>query len=110
MCLFSLLLEMLHVWQFLGRHFLLIIVDVEPESNNTFSKILNFTEEMVSTTMIVTGVSCFGLFLLDLISIASLALSCIKFVHTSSVTIWRTDCVLVLLGVFPVEATIEIVL
>ncbi len=69
-----LLLEILLLWQFLGRHFLLIIVVVEPESNKTFSKIIDFTEEMVSTTMTVTGVSCFGLFLLDLTSIASLEL------------------------------------
>ncbi len=105
-----LLLEILHVWQFLGRHLPLIIVDVEPESNKTFSKILNFTKEMVSTTMIVTGVSCFGLFLLDLISIAPLVLSSTKLVYTSSVTMLHTVCVLVLLGAFPVEATIEIVL
>ncbi len=105
-----LLLEILHVWQFLGRHFLLIIVVVEPESNKTFRKILDFTEEMVSTTMIVTGVSCFGLFLLDLISIASLVLSCTKLVYTSSVTIWHTDCVLRFLGAFPAESTVEIVL
>jgi hypothetical protein len=104
------LLEILHVWKFLGRHFLLIIVVVESESNKTFSQILDFTEEIVSTTMIVTGVSCFGLFLLDLISIASLALSCTKLVYTSSVMMLRTVCVLVLLGAFPVEATIEIVL
>ncbi len=104
-----LLLEIVHVWQFLGRHFLLIIVVVESESNITFSKILDFTEEMVSTTMIVTGVSCFELCLLDLISIASLVLSCTKLVYTSSVTMWHSVCVLVLLGAFPVEATIEIV-
>ncbi len=104
-----LLLEILHVGQFLGRHFLLIIVVVEPESNKTFSKILNFTEEMMSTNMIVTGVSCFGLFLLDLTSTASLVLSCTKAVYISSVTIWRTDCVLRFLGAFPVESTIEIV-
>jgi hypothetical protein len=72
------------VWQFLGRHFLLIIVVVEPESNKTFSKFLDFTEEMVSTTMIVTGVSCFGIFLLKLISMASLALICSRLVHRSS--------------------------
>jgi hypothetical protein len=42
--------------QFLGKHFLLIIVAVDPESSNTFSKILDLTEEMVSTNMIVTGV------------------------------------------------------
>jgi hypothetical protein len=86
------------IWRFLGRHFLLIIVVVEPESNKTFSKIINFTKEMVSITMIVTGVSCFGLFLLDLISIASLALICTKLVYTSSVLMWRTDCVLRFLG------------
>jgi hypothetical protein len=68
------LLEILHGWQFLGRHFLLIMVVVEPESNKTFSKILDFTVEMVSTTMIVTGESCFGIFLFKLIFIASLAL------------------------------------
>ncbi len=79
-----LLLEILHVWQFLGKHFLLIIVVVEPESKKTFSKILNFTEEMVFTTMIVTGVSCIGILLLELISIASLALICSKLVYTSS--------------------------
>jgi hypothetical protein len=60
------------------------MVPVEPESNKTFSKILHFTEGMVSTTMIVTGVSCFGTFLLEIISIASLALICSKFVYTSS--------------------------
>jgi hypothetical protein len=59
---------------FIGRHFLLIMVVVEPESNKTFSKILDSTEEMASTTMIVTGVSCFGIVLLELISIVSLAL------------------------------------
>jgi hypothetical protein len=59
------------------------MVVVEPESNKTFSKILEFTEEMVSTTMIVTGVSFFGIFLLELISIASLALICSKLVYTS---------------------------
>jgi hypothetical protein len=105
----SLLLEILHVWQFLGRHFLLIIVVVEPELNKTFSKILDFTEEMVSTTIIVTGVSCFGLFLLDLTSIASVVLSYTKLVYSSSVTMWHTDCVLGFLGAFPVESTVETV-
>jgi hypothetical protein len=61
--LIFLLLEMLHIWQFLERHFLSIMVVVEPESSNTFSKILDFTEEIVSTTMIVTGVRFFGVFL-----------------------------------------------
>jgi hypothetical protein len=104
-----LLLDFLHVWQFQGRHFLLTIVVVEPKSNTTFSKILDFTEEMVLTTIIVTGVSCFGLFLLDLMSIASLVLSLIKLVYTSSVTMWRGGCVLEFVGAFPVESTIEIV-
>ncbi len=88
----------------------LIIVDVEPESNKTFSKILDFTEEMVSTTIIVTGVSCFGLFLLDLTSIAFLAFDCSKLVYTSSVTMWRTDCILRFLSAFPVDFLVEIVL
>jgi hypothetical protein len=60
------------------------MVIVEPESYKSFSKILDFTEEMVSTTMMVTGVSCFGIFQLELISIASLALTCSNIVYTSS--------------------------
>ena len=55
-----LLLAILHGLQFLGEHFLLIIVIVVPESNNIFSKILDLTEEMVSTTMMVTGVRLSG--------------------------------------------------
>ncbi len=54
------------------------MVVVEPESSKTFSKIFDFTEEMVSTTMMVSGVSCFGTFLLELMSIAFLALICSK--------------------------------
>jgi hypothetical protein len=50
------------------------MVYIEPESNKTFSNILDFTKEMVSTTIIVTGASCFGIFLLELISIASSAI------------------------------------
>ena len=62
-----LLLEILHGLQFLGKHFLLIIVVVDPdESNNTFSKILDLTEEMVSTTMMVTGVILLGTAFLSL--------------------------------------------
>ena len=57
--LIFLLLEILHGWQCLGRHFLLIMVVVEPESSKTLNKILDFTEEIVSTTMIVTGVRYF---------------------------------------------------
>jgi hypothetical protein len=72
--LIFLLLEILYVWQFLGRRFPLFMVVVESESCKTFSIILDFTEEMVYTTMIVTGVSCFGTFSLELMSIASLAL------------------------------------
>jgi hypothetical protein len=36
--------------------FLIINVVVDSESNNTFSKVLDLTKDMVSTTMIVTGV------------------------------------------------------
>jgi hypothetical protein len=39
---------MLHVWQCLGRLFLLIRVVVEPESKNTFSIFLDPTDEMAS--------------------------------------------------------------
>ncbi len=57
--LIFLLCENLHGQQYLGRPFLLIMVVVEPESSKTFNKILDFTEEIVSTTMIVTGVRWF---------------------------------------------------
>ncbi len=105
--LIFLLLEFLPVWQFTGRRFLLIMVVVEPESSKTFSKILDFTEEVVSTTMIVTGESCFGIFLL--ISIASLALICSKLIYTSSAKMQHTRYVLVLFGAFPVESVLEII-
>jgi hypothetical protein len=39
--------------------FLLIMVVVEPESSKTFNNILDFTEKIVSTTIIVTGVRYF---------------------------------------------------
>jgi hypothetical protein len=52
-----LLLAILHGLQFRGKHFLLIIVIVDPESNKTFSKMLDLTEEMVSATIIVTDVT-----------------------------------------------------
>jgi hypothetical protein len=38
------------------KHFLLINDVVDPESNNTLSSLLDLTEEMVSITIIVTGV------------------------------------------------------
>ena len=50
-----LLCDVLHVWQFLGKHFLLIKVMVEPESNRTFSNLLDLTADIVSTTIIVIG-------------------------------------------------------
>jgi hypothetical protein len=82
--LFAYYWKFLHAWQYLGRHLLLIMVVVEPESNKTFNKILDFTEEIVFITMIVTGVSCFGMFLWELTSIASLALIYSKLVYKSS--------------------------
>jgi hypothetical protein len=50
-----LLCDVLHVWQFLGKHFLLINVMVEPESNRSFSNLLDLTADIVSTTIIVIG-------------------------------------------------------
>ena len=50
-----LLCDVLHVWQFFGKHFLLINVMVEPESNRTFSNLLDLTADIVSTTIIVIG-------------------------------------------------------
>ena len=80
---------------------------VESESSKTFNKILDFAGKIVSTTMIVTGVRCFGLFLLGLMSIASLA-RIYKLVYTSSAKMLCTLCAPV--SVCPVEFTIEIVL
>jgi hypothetical protein len=42
----------LRVLQFLGKHFLLITVMVEPESNKTFNSLLDLTADVVSTTII----------------------------------------------------------
>jgi len=70
--------------QFLGKHFLLIIVAVDPESSNTFSKILDLTEEMVSTTIMVTGVRLLETFFNDLFT-AALLPSCSDMAYTSTI-------------------------
>ena len=55
----------LHSWligcalQFLGRHLRLIKVAVDPGSNSTYSNTRDLTSEMVSTAMILVGVSRF---------------------------------------------------
>ena len=67
--------------QFLGKHFLLIIVAVDPESSNTFSKILDLTEEMVSTTIMVTGVRLLETFFNDFFT-AALLPSCSDMAYT----------------------------
>ncbi len=46
-----------HVLQCLGRHLRLISVDVDPGSNNTLSRVRDLTVDMVSTTMMLVGVS-----------------------------------------------------
>ena len=45
--------------QCLGRHLRLINLDVDPGSNSTFSKVQDLTAEMVSTTIILVGLSRF---------------------------------------------------
>ena len=71
--------------QFLDKHFLLIIVIVDPESSNTFSKTLDLTEEMVSTTMMVSGVRLFVLGTAFVgLSISSLLSSSSDMAYTSS--------------------------
>ena len=50
-----LLWDVLHVLQFWDKHFLLIKVVVEPESNKTFSNLFDLTADIVSTTIIVIG-------------------------------------------------------
>ena len=55
-CMFIILMcDVLHVLQFLSKHFLLINVVVEPESNRTFSNLLDLIADIVSTTIIVIG-------------------------------------------------------
>jgi hypothetical protein len=49
------------------------MVVVKPESSKTYNKILDFIEEIVSTTVIVTCVRCFEASLLELLPIAFLA-------------------------------------
>ena len=44
----------------MGKHVLLIKVVVDPESNSPLSNFLDQTAEMVSTTMIATGVRFVG--------------------------------------------------
>jgi hypothetical protein len=46
-----------HGLQCLGRHLRLIKVDVDPGSNRTFSSIRDLTEDIVSTTVMLVGVS-----------------------------------------------------
>ena len=48
-----------HVLQYLGRHLRLTSVDVDPGSNNTFSKVRDLTVDMMLTTIILVGVSLF---------------------------------------------------
>ena len=52
-----LVFSILNDWQFLVKHCLLIRVVVEPESNSAFSILLDVTEEMLSITTMVMGVS-----------------------------------------------------
>ena len=51
--------------QYLGKHFLLVKVVVDPESNSSLGNYLDLTAEIVSTTMIVTGVRFVGTDFLD---------------------------------------------
>ena len=48
-----------HVLQCLGRHLRLASVDADPGLNNTLSKVLDLTVDMVLTTMILVGVNRF---------------------------------------------------
>ena len=50
-----LLFDVLHVLQFLGKHFLLIKVVVEPESNKNSNNLLDLIADIVSTTIIIIG-------------------------------------------------------
>ncbi len=85
------------------------MVVVKPESSKTYNKILDFIEEIVSTTVIVTCVRCFEASLLELLPIAFLAVIWSKLVlDTSSVKMWCALCTLV--SAFPVEIAVEIVL
>jgi len=82
------------------------MVVVKPESSKTYNKILDFIEEIVSTTVIVTCVRCFEASLLELLPIAFLAVIWSKLVLDTSM--WCALCTLV--SAFPVEFAVEIVL
>jgi hypothetical protein len=47
------------VLQCIGRHLQLTSVDVDPGSNSTLSKVRDLTADMVSTTIILVGLSRF---------------------------------------------------
>jgi hypothetical protein len=51
------LLVIAHGLQCLGRHLQLITVDVDPGSKRTFSSVRDLTEDVVSTTAMLVGVS-----------------------------------------------------
>ena len=59
-----LLLEIVLVWQFRGRHDLFIKEHVEPESSSILKRLLLLTVPIVLAVKMVTGVSFFGLKLL----------------------------------------------
>ena len=63
--------------QLLGRHLRLISVAVDPGSNNTFNNTQDLTSEIVSTTIILVGVSRFllGILTSDLTLVISVGYS-----------------------------------
>ena len=63
---------------------------MDPESHKIFSNLLDPTEEMVSTTMLVTGVRFLETFFLGLSTSLSLQLS-LDMAYTSSVHVFNMD-------------------
>ncbi len=108
--LFTILLwNIWHGLHFLGKHFLLTRVVVDPESHKIFSNLLHLTEEMVSTTMIITGVRFWETFFLGLSTSLSLPLFS-DMAYTSSVHVSNMDDSFSNFGAFLVEPRLKFAL
>ncbi len=84
-------------------------VVVDPESNNTLSRVFDQTEEMVSTTIIITGVGFWGTVFLGLSTSLSLPLS-LDMAYTSSVHVSNMGDLFSIFGAILVEPRLEFVL
>jgi len=103
-----LLWDVLHVLQFLCKHSLLIKVVVGPESNMTFSNLLDLTADIVSTTIIVIGARL--VLLGSTLLLLMVPCSLLFFSEIAQACSTKLLVASSLLGAFPVVTFIEIML